>query len=117
MTPQGSITIALNEELPTMEMWQAYNSYGYPILRNIEEGLVNRNAEATSSSASWPPSGRPTNPTTWRFTLRQGVKFHDGSPFNAEAAAVQPELTWSKENNFRIRTFIGPELRRQPSTS
>jgi peptide/nickel transport system substrate-binding protein len=24
------------------------------------------------------------DPTTWRFTLRQGVKFHDGTPFTAD---------------------------------
>src|SRR5262245_2444762 len=24
---------------------------------------------------------------TWRFHLRQGVRFHDGQPFNAQAAA------------------------------
>lgn len=24
------------------------------------------------------------NPTTWRFTLRQGVKFHDGTPLTVE---------------------------------
>ncbi|WP_406856719.1 ABC transporter substrate-binding protein [Alsobacter sp. KACC 23698] len=27
----------------------------------------------------------PANPKLWRFTLRQGVTFHDGSPFNADA--------------------------------
>src|ERR1043166_4326821 len=27
-----------------------------------------------------------TDPTVWRFRLRQGVKFHDGTPFTAEDA-------------------------------
>jgi peptide/nickel transport system substrate-binding protein len=27
---------------------------------------------------------RQTDPTTWRFNLRRGVKFHDGSPFTAD---------------------------------
>ncbi|ADZ71204.1 ABC transporter substrate-binding protein [Polymorphum gilvum] len=31
------------------------------------------------------------NPTTWRFTLRDGVKFHDGSDFDAEAAKFSLE--------------------------
>jgi peptide/nickel transport system substrate-binding protein len=27
---------------------------------------------------------RQTDPTTWRFELRRGVKFHDGTPFSAD---------------------------------
>jgi peptide/nickel transport system substrate-binding protein len=113
VTPAGSIVIAMNEELPTMEMWQGYNSYGYPILRNVAEGLVNRNPKnelVGELATKW----EATNPTTWRFYLRPNVKFHDGSPFNAEAAAVSLNWTWSKENNFRIRTFMGPEFKATP---
>ncbi len=29
-------------------------------------------------------SWQQVNPTTWRFTLRRGVRFHDGSPFTAD---------------------------------
>src|SRR5262249_26312233 len=50
------------------------------------------------------------DPNTWRFYLRQGVKFHDGVPFNAQTAAESINYTWSKANNLRIRSWIGPEF-------
>lgn len=31
-------------------------------------------------------------PTVWHFTLREGISFHDGTPFDGEAAAVS--INW-----------------------
>ena len=51
-----------------------------------------------------------TDDRTWRFTLRQGVTFHNGDPFNAEVAAFGINYTWSPENEFEIYQFIGPDM-------
>lgn len=60
------------------------------VTRNVYEGLVRFNGSGTteddiipSLATSWELS---TDGKTYTFTLRQGVKFHDGTPFNASAA-------------------------------
>jgi peptide/nickel transport system substrate-binding protein len=46
------------------------------------------------------------NPTTWRFTLRQGVRFHDGSPFTADDVV----FTWERAShpNSQLRQYAIP---------
>src|SRR5262245_20257762 len=34
---------------------------------------------------------KPLDPTTWEFELRQGVRFHDGTPFTAEDVVFSVE--------------------------
>jgi ABC-type transport system substrate-binding protein len=41
----------------------------------------------TSASTGW----EQIDPDTWRFTLREGVKFHNGEAWNAEAAIPSTE--------------------------
>jgi peptide/nickel transport system substrate-binding protein len=50
---------------------------------NMFEGLAARgkNLELLPALAT---SWKQTSPTVWRFELRQGVKFHDGTPFTAD---------------------------------
>ena len=53
-------------------------------LNNVYEGLVRRGKDMAIEPAlatAWEPIG---NGEGWRFTLRQGVTFHDGSTFDAD---------------------------------
>jgi peptide/nickel transport system substrate-binding protein len=111
--PKGSVTIVLNEEPVTLAMPDSYSSYGHPVLRNVGEALTNRDPQTNEIVGELAASWEQTNPTTWRFHLRQGVKFHDGSPFNAESAAFGINYSWDKANNYQIRGRVGPEFKAQ----
>jgi peptide/nickel transport system substrate-binding protein len=83
----NSVTVVLSEELDVVEPCMASRSnIGRVILQNVSEtvtellpgeGLQPRLAE------SWEDMGDGT----WRFHLREGATFHDGSDFTAEDVA------------------------------
>jgi peptide/nickel transport system substrate-binding protein len=69
--------------------------YQTRVVTQIYEGLVNRGKDfklEPSLATSWEMTG----PTTWRFKLRQGVKFHDGTPFTADDAVFSIERALDK---------------------
>lgn len=57
-------------------------AFDYPpnqVLANVCESLLRWNADLTVSPGLAEKFANPT-PTTWVYTIRQGVTFHDGSP-------------------------------------
>ncbi len=111
---KGSLVVALTEEPPMLAAHDATATFSYPVMRNVTEALLNRSPVTNELVPELATKWEQVNPTTWRFTLRQGVKFHDGTPWNAEAAVDAMNEMLNKENNYRVRTFLGPEIEAKP---
>ena len=85
MPTSGTLRVALPGDIGLLDPGGA-DLAAEPIFRQLYEGLVERVGErivgrlATAWSVA--PDGR-----TWAFTVRDGVRFHDGTPFDAAAAA------------------------------
>ncbi|MHB1005371.1 MAG: ABC transporter substrate-binding protein [Chloroflexota bacterium] len=108
--PTGKLVIALSVEPDTLENWKAYSTDGHPVLRNVQEALLNRDPVTNELVGELATSWQQVDPKTWRFKLREGVKFHNGDPLDAEGAAFGLNYTWSPQNNFEIMSYIGPQL-------
>ena len=70
-------------------------------LNNVYEGLVRRNQNMVIEPAlatSWEPIGEGEG---WRFHLRKGVKFHDGSDFNAADVLFSYQRASAEESDTR----------------
>lgn len=75
-------------------------------LNNVYEGLVRRDKDMSlepSLATSWEPL--PTE-NGWRFVLREGVTFHDGSPFTADDVLFSYERGISEQSD--VRSWFAP---------
>lgn len=82
-TPSGEVTVGSDEDGYRREEPRA-NIGMYPLNTNIFESLVRLTPDYQIEpllAESW----ELVEPNTFRFKLREGVTFHDGTPFTAEA--------------------------------
>jgi peptide/nickel transport system substrate-binding protein len=66
---------------------------------HIYEPLVNR-GKTMAIEACLATSWTAVNPTTMRFKLREGVKFHDGAPFSADDVVFSVGRALEKTSDF-----------------
>ena len=87
----ADLTIALASEATAMDPHYHNTGNNNQLMTHIYDRLINQgpNQELLPGLAeSWGPTD---DPLVWEFQLRQGVTFHDGSPFTAEDVAFTIE--------------------------
>jgi peptide/nickel transport system substrate-binding protein len=104
------LRIAVTEEPASLEGWRTYKQESGPGMRNMVETLLDRDPDTNQLVGELATAWEPIDELTWRFTLREGVNFHDGTPFNAEAAAFSINHAYSEENNFEPRLFMDSQI-------
>lgn len=104
------LVIVIGEEPPNLDPGEgtiiALNTY-----RNTYETLVGHDPATGALVPELAVSWEQTDDTTWQFHLRQGVKFHDGEPFNAEAAAWVLNYLYDPNNNKHILGNVPADTR------
>ncbi len=83
--PAGTLNWARTLKMRTRDPHQVYGLNEGVVLRHVMEPLLELGPDGKFKpvlAESWKVSD---DGLTWTFKLRQGVKFHDGTPFNAEA--------------------------------
>jgi peptide/nickel transport system substrate-binding protein len=108
---QGQIVVAQGVDPTTLDPHWHEETPAYNVLLNVYDTLLFRDRDLKIIpwlAESW----KLVNPTTWEFTLRKGVKFHNGDEVDAEAVKFSldrlrdPELKNRQAGNFRLVSSV-----------
>lgn len=95
-----TLVVVLPETPVTMEACNGNNTANGRVIRiNIYEPLTVVSATTGEVEPRLAVSWERTDDLTWRFHLREGVTFHDGAPFNADAVVTEMKRTLNRDRN------------------
>jgi len=107
-TPPDTLVVGLTTDPVSLDPHRATDLVSAAVVANVCEPLVRYRADGSRPEAALATSWATSDSRTWTFTLRQGVRFHDGAPLDAEAVIA------NLENLKRSRGFTGTAARAGP---
>lgn len=102
----GQVTFALSAVLNTMDPNRVDSLQMASVIKHVFRSLTNFDKDANpvpDLAEKWQTSA---DGMAWTFQLRSGVKFHDGTPFNAEAVKVNLDRILDPANKLPRRSQI-----------
>jgi peptide/nickel transport system substrate-binding protein len=89
-------------DIPTWDIHSQNNALANGVHAAVYESLVYYNSRTFKIEPVLATAWKQVTPTQLRVTLRQGVKFHDGSAFTADDAVFSLMRALAKTSNFGI---------------
>ena len=101
----GTVTFATGADPDSLDPQNTQSNPGEQVNRMMHENLVRFSAKMQLEPAlaeSWSSS---KDGLTWTFKLRKGVKFHDGTPFDAKAVKYFFDRVLGEEKPFKASLY------------
>jgi len=105
------IRVANQGDALSMDPHSLNESLQLSVTGNVYEPLIARNKDLSLMPAlatAW----KQTSPTIWRFELRKGVQFHDGTPFQADDVLFSLQRTQADASDMKTYTNDFKEVRK-----
>ncbi|WP_341908948.1 ABC transporter substrate-binding protein [Polaromonas sp. YR568] len=91
-------------DIPTWDIHSQNNALGNSVHSAVYDSLVFYNSRTFKPEPVLATSWNQMTPTQLRITLRNNVKFHDGTPFTADDAVFSLERAMGKNSNYTVYT-------------
>jgi peptide/nickel transport system substrate-binding protein len=99
------VVIGLDSEPNTFDPHMTLGRFSESFMSNVFDGLTLHDQDGAlipGLATSW----EALDDNTWEFTLREGVIFHNGNPFNAESVKYTLDRVLDEERNAPIRPLL-----------
>lgn len=100
--PTRTLRFAFQGGLNSLDPYALNETFSQGMLANVMEGLIKRDKDlkiVPGLAERW----ETLSPTHWRFHLRKGVTFHDGSPFTAEDVVFSADRARGQGSQIKAR--------------
>jgi peptide/nickel transport system substrate-binding protein len=99
----GTVTIVLSAEPENLDPGTtSEGNVGVVLLKNVLEPLTEVSPVDSKVMPRLATAWKQIDANTWQFTLRKGVKFHDGKEFDAKAVLFNMERTTNKKQAAKV---------------